>query len=458
MKIILTHAYFIEEDIHEKKIMKPYPPLGILYLSSFLKKNSIDVEVIDTTFLNYPHLITLLDQKKPDVLGIYCTLLTKFNVLKLIKYCLRKEIISILGGPDAATQIEEFLTFGADIIISGEGEIPLLKVMNMLKIKTKNELYTLCNVSFKDKKGRIVMNERKDSECCLDDFPFPDREAINMEKYLRVWEKYHNIRSLTLITARGCPFTCKWCSHSVFGWTHRRRSPEKVIEELKYVIARYHPNHLWYADDVFTVSIEWMRKFHRLMMAENLCLPFECLVRADCLDEERIILLKEMGCYRVWYGAESGSRRILKTMGRKITPEQITVATKLCQKYGIEAGVFVMFGYPGEELEDIYRTISFISSLQPDKYFTAVLYPLRGTLMYDEIKDDILYPTNWETHLQPALELKNRFSRKVYSLAKKKLAYEYKKRQNQRSMKQIYYSAKSLYCNFKIRQLSNKRV
>jgi len=96
--------------------------------------------------------------------------------------------------------------------------------------------------------------------------------------------------------------------------------------------------------------------------------------------------------------------------------------------------------------------------LQPDKYFTTVLYPLRGTLMYDEIKDDILYQTNWEMRLQPALEIKNRFSQKLYSVAKKKLSYEYKKRHNQRSIKQIYYRAKSLYCTMKIRQLSGKRV
>jgi len=104
MNIVLTHTYFLGDDGVEKKIMKPYPPLGLLYLSAFLKQNDVTVNIYDTTFSNYQDLIQYLNQASPDILGIHCNLLTKFTVLKLIQYCQENKIVSILGGPDASTQ------------------------------------------------------------------------------------------------------------------------------------------------------------------------------------------------------------------------------------------------------------------------------------------------------------------------------------------------------------------
>lgn len=204
---MLTHTYFLEEDEHEKRIMKPYPPLGLLYLSAFLKQRRIDVEVYDTTFSGYPALVACLEEKKPAILGIHCNMMTKYTVLKLIDYCREKGIISVLGGPDASTQVEEFLRYGADIIVSGQGEEPLLAALEALKIRTKHELFDIPNLSFKDGQGNIVQNPRQASRRQLDEYPFPDREAIDLFKYPDAWEKHHGQRPVSLITARGCAFT-----------------------------------------------------------------------------------------------------------------------------------------------------------------------------------------------------------------------------------------------------------
>ncbi len=462
MKIILTHTYFLEEDEHEKEVMKPYPPLGLLYLSAYLKEHQIEVDVFDTTFSSYSKLIQYLDKEQPDILGIHCNLLTKYNVMKLIKYCRENNIIAMLGGPDASTQVEEFLNYGADIIISGEGEEPLLEVLNRFEAKSKHELTDIPNVSFKDANGNIVQNPRQPGKRQLDTFPFPDREAIDLNKYLNTWEQYHGQRSVSLITARGCAFTCKWCSHSVYGWTHRRRKPENVVSEIKEIIKKYHPTHLWFADDVFTVNKRWLIKFHQMMADENIRLPFECIARADKLDEELVMILKDLGCYRLWFGAESGSQRILDAMSRGVTKHQISDATRWCQKHGIEAGYFVMFGYPGEELEDVYETINFVSQQQPDLYLTTVAYPLRGTSMYEEIRDQIISENGWESHLQRELGIKNRFSQDLYQFAIKKLASDYRIRQlrdsQKPSLKQIYHNVRSVYCNYKIKQLQHLRT
>ncbi|MCB0269207.1 MAG: B12-binding domain-containing radical SAM protein, partial [Calditrichaeota bacterium] len=350
MKVLLTHTYFLAEDAHEQQIMKPYPPLGLLYLSAYLKENQIDVSVYDTTFSTYDELVRHIDEQRPAVLGIHCNLLTKFTVMRLIQHCQLRGIISILGGPDAATQVAEFLNYGADIIVSGEGEIPLLAVLKRLETHAPTDLGDIPNVSYKTVDGQVIQNPRQASRLRLDDFPLPDRDAIDLEKYLGTWEKYHGQRSISLITARGCAFTCKWCSHSVYGHTHRRRRPENVVAEIQSLVKRYRPTHLWFADDVFTVNKHWLKKFTGLMRDAGIHLPFECIARADKFDEEIAILLKDLGCYRVWFGAESGSQKILDAMSRGVTKAEIADATRWCQQNGLQAGYFVMFGYPGEAI------------------------------------------------------------------------------------------------------------
>ncbi len=458
LNLILTHTYFLAEDPHEQQIMKPYPPLGLLYLSAYLKQNGRSVEVYDTTFSTYDRLIAHLDAKKPDVLGIHCNLLTKYTVLKLIRYCRQKNIVSILGGPDAATQTDEFLSFGADIIIKGEGEVTLLTVLNTLEKSSRHRLHGISNVFFKDESGLTVRNDIVADKNRLDDFPFPDRRAIDLNAYLDIWQKHHGQRPVSLITARGCAFTCKWCSHSVYGWTHRRRSPENVVAEIKQIMADYQPSQLWFADDVFTVNKRWLQKFHSQMTAADIKLPFECIARADRLDDEIALILKSLGCYRVWYGAESGSQRVLDAMSRGVTKAEIEQATRICQRHGIEAGIFVMFGYPGELLEDVYETINFVRDLQPDKFLSAVAYPLRGTTLYDEVKADVIYHNEWTNHLQRELDIAGRYPPALYHYAIKKLAADFRRRQLWNTRRQYHRQAvqylKSAYYDFRIRQLA----
>ncbi|MEZ4748259.1 MAG: radical SAM protein [Calditrichia bacterium] len=462
MKVLLTHTYFLAEDAHEQQIMKPYPPLGLLYLSAYLKENQIDVSVYDTTFSTYDELVRHIDEQRPAVLGIHCNLLTKFTVMRLIQHCQLRGIISILGGPDAATQVAEFLNYGADIIVSGEGEIPLLAVLKRLETHAPTDLGDIPNVSYKTANGRVIQNPRQASRLRLDDFPLPDRDAIDLEKYLGTWEKYHGQRSISLITARGCAFTCKWCSHSVYGHTHRRRRPENVVAEIQLLVERYRPTHLWFADDVFTVNKHWLKKFNGLMRDAGIHLPFECIARADKFDEEIAILLKDLGCYRVWFGAESGSQKILDAMSRGVTKAEIADATRWSQQNGLQAGYFVMFGYPGEAIEDMYETIEFVRDQQPDIYLTTVAYPLRGTALFDELKSQVKYQNGWETHLQRELDIRGRFTAPLYQCAVKKLASEYRQRQLKSSPqelpKRVYHALRSAYMDFRIRRLAHLKT
>ena len=183
----------------------------------------------------------------------------------------------------------------------------------------------------------------------LDAQPFPDRAAIDQHAYVDVWRKHHGSGSVSLITARGCPFTCTWCSHSVFGYSHRRRSPANVVDEVEHIVATYAPDQLWYADDVFTINHKWLFEYAAEMERRGLRLPFETISREDRLNEEIIQTLARMGCYRLWIGAESGSQRVLDAMKRRTNAERVRSMVHLLQKYGIEVGMFIMLGYDGEE-------------------------------------------------------------------------------------------------------------
>src|SRR5207237_642721 len=154
-----------------------------------------------------------------------------------------------------------------------------------------------------------------------------------------------------------CPYTCKWCSHSVYGNTHRRRTPENVITELEQIRERYNPDQIWFADDVLTIHRSWFLKFESMVTERGLARPFECISRADRLDRDVIAALTRMQCYRLWIGSESGSQRILDAMNRRTKVEDVQAKVEMLREAGIQTGMFIMLGYEGEEIADLDATV-----------------------------------------------------------------------------------------------------
>ena len=228
MDILLTHGYFIAEDEHEQKIMKPYPPLGLLYVSSHLKSAGFAVDVWDSTFESLAAFEAYVTDTRPGLVGIYCNLMTKFNVLKMIAICKAVGARVVLGGPEPVSYAAEYLAAGADIVIFGEGELTLEELIPHLAQKGLSELHAIQGIIFYNGDGELVQTLPRPQIKDLSTQPWPDREAIALEKYLDTWETHHGVRSVSLITARGCPYTCKWCSHTVSathtGDAHRKMS------------------------------------------------------------------------------------------------------------------------------------------------------------------------------------------------------------------------------------------
>ena len=425
MKIFLTHAYYINEDAAELRIMKPYVPLGILYISSYLKQHGFNVELYDSTFKSFEDQKKKLLDSKPEVIAVYCNLMTKLNVLPLMKF-IRQELPKskiILGGPEPPFYSEEFLDAGADIVVEGEGEVTMKELCEELSVEDY-DLKKVKGIIFKNGTGLITKTPPREKINNIDELPMPDRESVELNLYLNAWKKAHGYSSVSVNTMRGCPYTCRWCSHSVYGTSYRRRSPEKTVEEISSIIKKYNSDMLWFVDDVFTISHKWLNKVNQLLKEQNIKIKFECISRSDRLDEETLKTLKEMGCFRLWIGAESGSQKVLDLMDRRVDAAKTREIIKLTRNYGIEAGTFIMLGYPGENKRDIHETVKHLKDSMPDIFLTTVAYPIKGTPFFQEVEENILTNLPWDKRTDRDLNFSGRYSQKYYRHANRYLVNE----------------------------------
>lgn len=415
--ILLTHGYFLYDDPHEIQVMRPYPPLGILYLSSYLKAQGFAVDVFDTTFSQMSAFRDYIRQTRPPVVGIYTNMMTKRNVLTMIAFCKQHDCTVVLGGPDPPYYAAQYLSHGADIIVKGEGEHTLAELLTHLAQHGLTALDTIAGIAWLADDGSVVENDPRPMIRDLSAHPWADREAINIEQYMQVWKDHHGKSSVSVIHARGCPYTCQWCSHSVFGNTHRRRDPADAADELLWIKERYDPDLIWYADDVLTINHRWWYAYADELDKRGVRIPFEGISRADRLDEPMVQKLAEMGCFRLWNGSESGSQKVLDAMKRKVQVEDVQAKTHLLQEYGIEAGMFIMLGYHDETVQDIEDTVAHLKICNPDVFLTTVAYPIKGTPYYAEVEADVLRDGDWAANADRDLTVAGRYSKRFYAFA-----------------------------------------
>jgi anaerobic magnesium-protoporphyrin IX monomethyl ester cyclase len=415
--LLLTHGYFLYEDPKERQIMKPYVPLGILYICSYLRSKGFDVDVFDTTFSSPQDLFRHLQTETPSILGIYANLMTRKRAVEIIKIARAANWKVVVGGPEPGAYIQEYLEAGAEVVVMGEGELTLEELLPALRSNSISALSNVNGISFFSEHGHVVQTPARPQIPDLDAQPWPAREAIDVARYVRTWRDAHGQGSLSIITARGCPYRCKWCSHQVFGMTHRRRKPHAVVDEVEWLLNTYQPDMIWIADDVFTIHHGWLREYAAEMRRRGLRIPFECISRADRLNAEAADLLADLGCFRVWVGSESGSQKILDAMDRGVTVEQVRNSVALFKQRNIQTGMFLMWGYEGEELADIEATIEHVKVSDPDIFFTTVAYPIKGTAYYKQVANSLVQLKPWAESSDREIGLTTRRSARFYEYA-----------------------------------------
>lgn len=419
MQILLTHGYFLAHDQREQQIMKPYVPLGLLYISAWLEEHNIAHSVFDSTFKSADEQWQCILQQKPDILALYVNLMTRKEIVALMQKVKKENQLAhtkiILGGPEVRNHAKEFLYHGADYLVLGEGEITFHALVTALQ--NNEPVISIAGIAFQNTLGEVIINSEREKIKDIDILPFPNRKAVDLHLYLNAWKQKHGSNAISVSTMRGCPYTCKWCSRAVYGMSYRRRSPEKVIAEIKSILAEYNPDTIWFVDDVFTISHKWLEKFAQLVTEQNVAVKYECITRADRMNEEVIALLKRSGCFRVWIGAESGSQKIIDAMDRRVDVEQVQNMIKLTRAAGIEAGTFIMLGYPGEDETDIVATAKHLRAALPDQFTITTAYPIKGTELYTEVQNDFTFTPEWSTGSDRDIVFRRKYSATYYKNA-----------------------------------------
>ncbi len=279
--VLLCNPMFLNQSAEEREASSPYFPLGLLYLAAYIRERGHQVAVFDGTFAEgEADFIQALKDMKPDVVGITALMPTKDAAMRLGQIAKEAGKKVFIGGPDPTYTPEDYLEHPqVDIVVHHEGEITLVTLLDLLDKGqfTAERLGDEPGIAFRDEDGRPIVNRPRPYIQDLDSLPFPARDLIDMDKYLDTWREQNGYASLTLATARGCPYGCEWCQDAVYGQTYRQRSPENVTAELKQLKATYEIDRLRVVDDVDGIDREWLEAWAKTAEVQEAIIPFEAL-------------------------------------------------------------------------------------------------------------------------------------------------------------------------------------
>ncbi len=378
-RVLLVDPYMAREDPMERKFIELYPSLGLLQLGSYLQGRSIRVAVSDLTFSrSIAPVESSLRKFAPHVLGVHTKTLTFARCVELARASRVAGVFSVAGGPDSATRPSAYLEAGFDAVVTGEGEVTLVELARA--VAEGRDPAGIPGVVVR-RGGRLIKGVHRPFLKDLDVLPLPAWDLIDMERYLGDWERRTGERRAAVLTSRGCPFDCSWCSKPTFGRNFRQQSPERVVQELLALQQRYRVDYVRFCDDVFGISRAWIERLLDAMAEADLHLKFECLARVDLLKPDLLHRLRAAGLARVYVGVESGSQKMLDLMNRGTRLAQVERTAAALRAEGIRQFWFLMLGYPGETLEDIEATLQLFRKFSPEE----VLRLHRRTLPGDPV-------------------------------------------------------------------------
>ncbi len=454
-KVLFTHSYFYRFDKKQWENKQYYPPLGTITAAAFIRENGYQATLFDTNLAESPkEVIPVIQKQQPDYLVIYddgfnyltkmCLTLMREAAFDLIRTGKEWGCKVIVSSSDSTDHAEDYISQGADVILLGEGELSLLDVLD--KNADSKSLQNIRGIVYKNEQGKIIDTGRREVMEDLDSLPMAAWDLVDMNRYKKIWMQNHGYFALNLATTRGCPYSCNWCAKPIYGRKYNVRSPEKVVEEIEYLMTNFGASYFWICDDIFGLKPGWVQQFRDIVRGKQLKFKYMMQSRVDVmLKEDAITALAESGLDIVWVGAESGSQKVLDAMEKGIRIEQIYEARNKLSAHGVRVAFFLQFGYPGETREDIQLTEKMLFDLMPDDMGISVSYPLPGTKFHDLVKADLEHKANWTDSDELALMFKNTYPPEFYKSLHRYLHKKFRKRQGIQKLKHFIASPAKHY-------------
>jgi anaerobic magnesium-protoporphyrin IX monomethyl ester cyclase len=396
MKVLLCHPF---KENSYNKVGFVLPPLGLGYIASYLIERGHEVEIADFNIRQ-----KTIRWSAYDVIGISADTPRYLSALDLANEAKRADVKVILGGPHVTFMDEEPLRMGlADYIVRGEGEETMGELLNALEEDVS--LANIKGITFIS--GNEIIRTPDRGFVDISTLPPPARDILNVKSYQ--WLEMGGRKMTSILTSRGCPYDCNFCSSSRFsGLRWRALNPERVVNEVEDIVQNYGFNGIAFLDDNFTLSPERVKKICRLIVKRGIDIYWWCFSRADTIlrNEDMVRDMAHAGARYVFIGFESNQDETLKHYNKRITTEQSLKAVRLLRSYGISTHASFIIGDIHETEEMVWSTINFAKKLSPEAVQFSILTPYPGTQLFHEVKDRI-YTYDWDLYecLHPVFKL-----------------------------------------------------
>lgn len=398
-------------------------PFALLYLSSYLEANSVSTQIIDlkdtrrafSRLRRQPEsydkvVVDYIKKNRPVLVGLTCYTSEYNSVMRTARMIKESaDVFIVVGGVHPTLMPQDFLfeQSPVDFVIMGDGETPLLGLVNSLK--RGDESYKKTHgVGYFEMTDKRAVTHGCNVELDLSRFPMPDYQKIDMDFYTRPdieHVRWLPISGVSIFTGRGCPYNCEFCAVNFLRSLNknaakmRYRPVEQVIEEIKLLVKNYRIDGFYVLDDCFMVNEERTTEFCRKLIAERLDLIWGCETRVNLVRSERLLkLMKMAGCIQMDFGVETGSPGMLNAVNKEVTVEEIKTAFRLCRKTGIRTFANILFNLPNETKEDVVLTHLFLNQIKPSVVGCATTVPLLGTALYEKHVFPRLTPQEYELY------------------------------------------------------------
>ena len=434
------------KDLYSEHVVSLHPPLGLAYLASYLRNRGISVGIIEANAfkMSNEQITEKIAESQTKIVGIGAVTSTAEAAFGLCSK-IKEEIPSIkivMGGVHISCLTEESLSQcpAIDYAVVGEGEKILYNLV--VALKKNKSVNRIKGIAFINKNKKFIRNSPEKLIENLDELPFPARDLLPIELYKPGSEfdlGFNGMEYGEVISSRGCPNKCVYCSSAHFWKIIRMRSVENVMEEIKQ-LKESGVRHISFLDDTFTISEAFIINICERIKPLNL--KWDCYVRVNNITEKMVKSMKESGCIGVRIGFESGNDEILRKIKKNTSIEQARNAMKLFKKYDLKTMGFFMIGLTEDNEKTIEETINFAIELNPYFASFAITTPFPGTEMFEEYLKRGWMPKDLNLH---NLELHSSDLTRTETLNPQQVIKYYNKAQKKFYLRPRYWGSISVY-------------